>query len=606
MNSDDNLLLTCVIFLIAAVIALPISKRLGLGSVLGYLMAGIAIGPWGLGLITQVDDILHFSELGVVLLLFLIGLELNPAKLWKMKNTIMGLGGAQVAFSSIAISGMAFGISGALSLDFSLAKSVVIGLGLALSSTAIALKIIDEQKLTHKETGQSSFAILLFQDIAVIPILACLPLLTGSTDLSVGHALSVFTTIATLLIGGHFLLKPLFRMAMLIGGQELFTLVSLLVVMGISWLMQSVGLSMALGSFLAGVLLAESEYRHEIETSIQPFKGLLLGLFFIAVGMTVNIDLLFSHTRFILVAVIGLIALKSLIIILVGRLAKIPSKSSMQMAVLLSQGGEFAFVIFTAAFHQGIFSQEELAFALVVVSVSMLVTPLLLKGQNLWRGQRLNASPKAFDSKNSKIKNTKPKVIIAGFGRFGQVVGRLLYANKISLTILESDPIQVKLLRKYGYNVFFGDASRHDLLVAAGAESATAIVLCHDDPELVLQTAIMCQRRFPHLKILARARSRVEAYELMNHGIDDHARETFASGLLLGKKTLIQLGMHPYKAERAAAYFDKLDNQMLEELLPLHSDDKQLIERAKEARIELEEIFARELDEENQPTTHWD
>ncbi|WP_434997365.1 glutathione-regulated potassium-efflux system protein KefB [Vibrio scophthalmi] len=598
MALESDFLQSSAIFLTAAVIAVPLAQRLGLGSVLGYLLAGVAIGPWGLGLIRDVDAILHFAEFGVVLLLFLIGLELNPKKLWQMRGPILGLGGAQVLITTALIAGLVY------LFGFTWQTSLVIGMGLALSSTAIALRVIDEQGLAGTETGQSGFAVLLFQDIAVIPMLALLPVLAGNTSGNWLDGLWMLVGVTALLIGGHFLLRPLFRYVVMSGVRELFTVAALLLVIGIALVMKQLGLSMALGAFLAGVLLAESEYRHELEIAIEPFKGLLLGLFFIAVGMAVNLGLLALHPFKILACVIALVMLKAYTLYFLARLYGSRAKSRSRIAAILSQGGEFAFVIFTAALSQGILTTEQTAFLLVVVSLSMVTTPLLLMGQKKWYAKRLN-----FDDEehiNTDVVDKQSRVIIAGFGRFGQIVGRLLYANKIKLTILESDASQIRLLRKYGYKVFYGDATQLDLLRAAGADKAKAIVLCTDSPDDIMKTVELCEQHFPHLKILARARSRVEAYQLLSHGIDKYSRETFLGALDLGKLTLIELGMHPYQAQRSEAHFRKLDNAMLKELLPQHHEDKQLALRAKEARKELEEIFGREMENDKQAKHFWD
>ncbi|MBR9789076.1 MAG: glutathione-regulated potassium-efflux system protein KefB [Vibrionaceae bacterium] len=597
MAVTSEFLQSSVVFLSAAVIAVPLAQRFGLGAVLGYLLAGVLIGPWGLGLISDVDAILHFAELGVVLLLFLIGLELNPKKLWQMRGPILGLGGAQVVVSTFVIGSIVslFGLS--------MQVSLVIGMGLALSSTAIALRVIEEQGLNGTETGQSGFAVLLFQDIAVIPMLAVLPLLAGGqTGGNWLDVLTVLGSVIALLIGGHFLLRPLFRFVVMNGGRELFTIASLLVVLGIAVVMQNLGLSMALGTFLAGVLLAESEYRHELEIAIEPFKGLLLGLFFIAVGMSVNLGLLVLLPLEILATVVALVTAKGLVLYVLARAARVRPKARSRMAAILSQGGEFAFVIFTAASQEGILTQEQVAFLLVVVSLSMVTTPLLLMGQKKWFAHTLNQEE---ESVTSNVVDRRPRVIIAGFGRFGQVVGRLMYANKIKVTVLESDASQIHLLRKYGYKVFYGDATQIDLLRAAGADKAEALVICTDSPDEVMAIVDICREHFPKLKLLARARSRVEAYQLMSHGVQNYSRETFLGALDLGRQTLVELGMHPYQAKRAEAHFRKLDNAMLKDLLPQHSEDKKLAQRAKEARKELEEIFGREMESDHQSPNHW-
>ncbi|MCA0937715.1 glutathione-regulated potassium-efflux system protein KefB [Vibrio alginolyticus] len=598
MAVTSEFLQSSVVFLSAAVIAVPLAQRFGLGSVLGYLLAGVLIGPWGLGLISDVDAILHFAELGVVLLLFLIGLELNPKKLWQMRGPILGLGGAQVVVTTAVISSIIILVFG-----LSMQTSLVIGMGLALSSTAIALRVIEEQGLNGTETGQSGFAVLLFQDIAVIPMLAVLPLLAGEQN--VGNWFDVLTVLASvigLLIGGHFLLRPLFRFVVMSGVRELFTVAALLVVLGISVVMQKLGLSMALGTFLAGVLLAESEYRHELEIAIEPFKGLLLGLFFIAVGMAVNLGLLALQPVEILAAVLALVTVKGLVLYALARAARVREKARSRMAAILSQGGEFAFVIFTAASQEGILTKDQVAFLLVVVSLSMVTTPLLLLGQKKWFAHTLNQEE---ENVTSHVVDRRPRVIIAGFGRFGQIVGRLMYANKIKVTVLESDASQIHLLRKYGYKVFYGDATQIDLLRAAGADKAEAMVICTDSPDEVMAIVDICRKHFPKLKLLARARSRVEAYQLMSHDVQNYSRETFLGALDLGRQTLVQLGMHPYQAKRAEAHFRRLDNAMLKDLLPQHSEDKKLAQRAKEARKELEEIFGREMESDHQSPNHW-
>ncbi|WP_194091216.1 glutathione-regulated potassium-efflux system protein KefB [Vibrio hibernica] len=595
-SSTFDLLEGSVVFLSAAVIAVPLAQRFGLGSVLGYLIAGIAIGPWGLGLISDVDSVMHFSEFGVVLLLFLIGLELNPKKLWQMRTPILGLGGAQVLVTTLVLSVIAH------QLSISWQNSLVIGMGLALSSTAIALRVIDEQDLGGTETGQSGFAILLFQDIAVIPMLAMLPLLAGNVGGDWLDAVWMIGGVVGLLVGGHYLLRPIFRFVVMTRVRELFTVAALLLVIGISVIMEKLGLSMALGTFLAGVLLAESEYRHELESAIEPFKGLLLGLFFMSVGMAVNLDLLGLYPIKIVLAVVALVSIKALLIYGLARLMGTRAKARSRMAAILSQGGEFAFVLFTAAQGQGLLGPELSSFLLVVVSLSMMTTPLILLAQQKWFTRTINLN----EDMPSDVVNEEPRVIVAGFGRFGQVVGRLLYANKIRLTVLENDPSQIQVLRKFGYKVYYGDATQLDLLRAAGAEDAEAIAICTDSPDEVLKVAELCKQHFPNLKVLARARSRTEAYQLLNIGVTLFSRETFLGALDLGRQVLTELGMHPYQAKRAEAHFKKLDTTMLKELLPQHSEDKDIGLRAKEARKELEEIFDREMESDRKTQNHWD
>ncbi|GAA05199.1 glutathione-regulated potassium-efflux system protein KefB [Photobacterium leiognathi] len=599
----NDFLVLSVVFLSAAIIAVPLAQKLGLGSVLGYLIAGIIIGPWGLALISDVDAILHFSEFGVVLLLFLIGLELNPKKLWQMRKPILGLGGSQVVITSIVIAGIVMSFAGLLP-TITWRDAAVIGMGLALSSTAIALRVIEEQQLSGSDTGKSGFAVLLFQDIAVIPMLALLPALAGGEGGSWNDAVWMLGGIALLLVGGHFLLRPLFRYVVMSGVRELFNVAALLLVLGIALIMQAFGLSMALGAFLAGVLLAESEYRHELEIAIEPFKGLLLGLFFISVGMAVNLGLLWQYPLQILAAVLALVAVKGGVLYLLARIFGVREKSRSQMAAILSQGGEFAFVLFTAARTEGLLDGQLLAFLLVVVSLSMMTTPLVLTLQNRWyvRGFQADVEPEP----ETDVVDRSPQVIITGFGRFGQVIGRLLFSNKIKVTILERDPSQIQFLRKFGYKVFYGDATQLDLLRSAGADKAEAIIICTDAPTEVMEVVALCQQHFPHLKILARARSRVEAHQLLSQGVECFSRETFAGALDLGRQALISLGMHPYKAKRAEAHFRKIDTQALRDLLPQHSEEVNLASRQKEARKELEEIFDREMRGEQERHHGWD
>ncbi len=594
---EHDYLFDALIFLSASVFAVPIAQRLGIGSVLGYLVAGLFIGPWGLKIINDVEAILHFSEFGVVLLLFLIGLELNPKKLLQMRKPIIGLGGSQVLISVICITAFTF------MLGFNYSDALVVGMGLALSSTAIAMRIIEEQRLMQTETGHSAFAVLLFQDIVVILMMTLLPVLSGGRGGSALNAFLMLSAVVLLLCAGHYLLRPLLRWVVMSRVKEMFTMTTLLLVIGMAMGMHALGLSMALGAFLAGVLLAESEYRHELEIAIEPFKGLLLGLFFIAVGMSINVGVLYQYPIEILSAVFGLLGLKSAIIYGLFRLFGGAGKSGCQVALLLSQGGEFAFVLFTQARNQGLLSDEVNAFLLVVVSLSMMTTPLLLKLLSYWFSRTINRD---FDEpKNEEFVTKQDQVIISGFGRFGQVVGRLLFANKIKLTILERDPAQVSLLRKYGYKVYYGDATQLDLLRSAGAENAKAIIICSDSPDDVMEIIALCKRHFPSLKVLARARSRVEANQLMKKNVDGFSRDTFLSALDLGRQALIILGMHAYKAKRAEAFFRKLDELRLHEMQLYHTEGASSAYSVKEARLELEELFDLEMKGDSERHHSW-
>lgn len=553
---------------------------------LGYLLAGIAIGPWGLGFISDVDEILHFSELGVVFLMFIIGLELNPSKLWQLRRSIFGVGAAQVLLSAALLAGLL------MLTDFAWQAAVVGGIGFTMSSTAMALQLMREKGMNRSESGQLGFSVLLFQDLAVIPALALVPLLAGSADehfdwMKIGMKVLEFVG---MLIGGRYLLRPVFRFIAASGVREVFTAATLLLVLGSALFMDALGLSMALGTFIAGVLLAESEYRHELETAIDPFKGLLLGLFFISVGMSLNLGVLYTHLLWVVISVVVLVAVKILVLYLLARLYGVRSSERMQFAGVLSQGGEFAFVLFSTASSQRLFQGDQMA-------------PLLMKLVDKWLSRQFNG-PEEEDEK-PWVNDDKPQVIVVGFGRFGQVIGRLLMANKMRITVLERDISAVNLMRKYGYKVYYGDATQVDLLRSAGAEAAESIVITCNEPEDTMKLVEICQQHFPHLHILARARGRVEAHELLQAGVTQFSRETFSSALELGRKTLVTLGMHPHQAQRAQLHFRRLDMRMLRELIPMHADTVQ-ISRAREARRELEEIFQREMQQERRQLDGWD
>ncbi|ELY3804012.1 glutathione-regulated potassium-efflux system protein KefB [Cronobacter sakazakii] len=595
----SDLLLAGILFLFAAVVAVPIAARLGIGAVLGYLLAGIAIGPWGLGFISDVDEILHFSELGVVFLMFLIGLELNPSKLWKLRRSIFGIGAAQVLLSAVVLAGLL------VLTDFAWQAAVVGGIGLAMSSTAMALQLMRDKGMNRTEGGQLGFSVLLFQDLAVIPALAMVPLLAGNGDehpdwLKIGMKVLAF---AVMLVGGRYLLRPVFRFIAGSGVREVFTAAALLLVLGSALFMDLLGLSMALGTFIAGILLAESEYRHELEIAIEPFKGLLLGLFFISVGMALNLGVLYTHILWVVMSVVVLVSVKMAVLYGLGRFQGLRRTERLPFAGVLSQGGEFAFVLFSSASSQKLFHNDQMALLLVTVTLSMMTTPLVMKGIDRLLARHFNAPDE--DAEMPYVEDDKPQVIIVGFGRFGQVIGRLLMANKMRITVLERDISAVNLMRKYGYKVYYGDATELELLRAAGAESAQSIVVTCNDPEDTMRIVHLCQQHFPQMEILARARGRVEAHELLQAGVKQFSRETFSSALELGRKTLISLGMHPHQAQRAQLHFRRLDMRMLRELMPVHTDNAQ-ISRVREARRELEEIFHREMQQERRQLDGWD
>jgi len=498
----DHQLLNLLIYLLAAVAAVPLAKRLGLGAVLGYLLAGIVIGPWGLELITEVEHILHFSEFGVVLLLFLIGLELEPKRLWSLRRRIFGWGSAQVAAVSLALLAAAV----ACGIDWKVA--LISALGLSLSSTAIALATLGERKLNATPAGAAGFSILLFQDIAAIPMMAAVPLLGVAAVQGSGqgwlHAGKVVAVVALLIFGGRYLIRPVLRIIAKTNMREIFTAFSLLLVIATCLLMQWVGMSMALGTFLAGVLLADSEYRHALESDIEPFKGLLLGLFFIAVGMSVDFGIFLAQPWLIVGLVSGFLLIKIGVMYSLAKCFGLPPKQQFFFAFLLSQGGEFAFVVFGAAASANVLSPRISSILVVVVALSMVVTPLLLLLYDRILAPRLDATSQPPD--DAMTQQNHP-VIIAGFGRFGQIIGRLLHANGISMTVLDHDPEQIELLRKFGFKVFYGDATRIDLLRTAGAAEARLLVIAIDDVDESLRLVDAVRHAFPDLTIAARARN---------------------------------------------------------------------------------------------------
>ncbi|PHM71209.1 glutathione-regulated potassium-efflux system protein KefB [Xenorhabdus sp. KJ12.1] len=588
-----------ILFLFAAVVAVPLAQKFRIGAVLGYLLAGIALGPWGAGLIKDVGEILHFSELGVVFLMFIIGLELNPAKLWQLRRSIFGAGTVQVVLTTLVLA------SFLCLTNFSWQAAVIGGVGLAMSSTAMALQLMREKGMANNEGGQLGFSILLFQDIALIPALALIPILAGGTASGDWYRIGLkIIAFAGMLLGGRYLLRPLFRLVVKSGVREVFTAAALLVVLGAAVFMETLGFSMALGTFIAGVLLADSEYRHELEISIEPFKGLLLGLFFISVGMSLNIGVLLSHLPDVLLAVLALVLTKSTILYVLGRISGLGNSLGMQLSGVLSQGGEFAFVLFSAALGEKVLDQNQMSFLLVVVTLSMMTTPLVMTLVERILTGRYNTQPES--SETPFVEDNAPQVIVVGFGRFGQVVGRLLMANKIRITVLERDVSAIGTLRRYGYKVYYGDASELELLRSAGADKAKAIVITCNEPEDTMTIVRLCQQHFSHLHIIARARGRFEAHELLQSGVQDFSRETFSSALEVGRKTMIGLGIHPHHAYRAQQHFRRLDMRMLRELMPHLQGDVAHISRVKEARRELEELFEREMLNERRQPEGWD
>ena len=575
-----------LIYLAAAVLCVPLAKRFGLGSVLGYLIAGTLIGPWGLGFVSDVESIMHFSEFGVVLMLFLIGLELDSKRLWSMRREVFAHGSLQMAACGalLAAAGAAFGF------DWKLA--IIAGLALSLSSTAIAVQTMAERNLLPAPTGRSAFAILLFQDIAAIPLLAVIPLMathaTATTTPGL-DALKALAAIAGVIIIGRYLTRPALRLIAKADTREVFTAFALLLVLGISQLMSLVGVSMALGAFLAGVLLASSEYRHALETDIEPFKGLLLGLFFISVGMAVDFGLLLARPGSIALLLAGFLAIKTTMLWILARIIGITPKQRWLFAVLLSQGGEFAFVVFATAQGAGLLDRETGGLLTIAVALSMACTPLLLVIRDRL-ADRLAARQKA--EADTIDEDAGGAVLIAGFGRFGQIVGRLLFANGMHAVVLDHDPDQIEMLRKFGYKVFYGDATRLDLLIAADAGNARLLVNAIDDVDDSLALVDLARAHFPNLKIIARARNVRHYVELRARQVDVIERETFEAALKTGRHVLEALGVDPYRAREMADTFRHHNVTTMEDLVPHFHDENKMLSVARSGREELEELFS--------------
>ena len=613
-----DFLFQAFVYLVAAVISVPIAKRLGFGSVLCYLIAGVIIGPHGLKLIGQEgQDVMHFAEFGVVMMLFLIGLELQPSRLWRMRSPILGLGGLQVVLTTTIITFVCH------LLGIAFQTSLAIGMILSLSSTAIVLQTLNEKGLMKTDAGQNSFSVLLFQDIAVIPMLAAMPLLAitaiglskdiASSPSGVwvktlpgwGQALAVVAVIIAIIIGGNFLVRPFFRMIARTKLREIFTAGSLLIIIGIALLMSTVGLSPALGTFLAGVVLANCEYRHELEGDIEPFKGLLLGLFFIVVGSSIDFNLIISNPGRIGMIVIGLICVKFFILIILGRIFKMGLDQNILFAFALAQGGEFSFLLFSFAVQSNVIG-EGLANPLIgAVVISMALTPLLLLLNERFVQPRFGTKEKEIDK--ADVFDEKNPVIIAGFGNFGSIIGRLLRANGVGMSVLDVDSDNVELLRKLGLKVFYGDAARHDLLKAAGAENAKLIVLAMKDQQTVLQIIHIVKKHFPQLSVFARAGGRTQTYELLDAGANHVYRETLDTSLRAGVDILRSLGFRSHQAYRATKIFRNHDENSINELRHLRHDRKTYINMARQQIEDLEQLLLSELqDAEEHHDAGWD
>ena len=605
-----SFLADAVVYLGAAVVCVPIAKRLGLGSVLGYLMAGILIGPFLLGFIGEEGkDIMHFAEFGVVMMLFLVGLELEPALFWRMRKQVLGLGSAQMGFTTLAVGGLA------IALGFTWQAAVATGLACSMSSTAIALQSLKEKGLMQTAAGQNSFAVLLFQDIAVIPILALLPLL-GTASAAAGdgpwidtlpgwqRTLAVLGAVLAVVALGRYVVVPLLRIVARTRLRELFVASSLLLVVGIALLMVTVGLSPALGTFLAGVVLANSEYKHELESDLDPFKGLLLGLFFMAVGASINFELITAEPGRIIGLTLAVMAVKVIVLVLIGRRVSMGFDQDLMFGVGLGQVGEFAFVILAFMAQLAILDAAWTDRLMAVTALSMALTPLLMLLNEKLVLPRFGTTERP--EQEADAVEVRHKVIIAGFGHFGSTLGRLLRANGVETTILDNDSDQVDLLRRLGFKVYYGDATRHDLLEAAGAHEAELLV-CAIAPEAAPSLVETVHKHFPHLKLHVRSRNRMDAYELMDQGVLHIHRETLDTAIHMGVSVLQDLGMRHYTAHRAGQNFRRYDEAALKELASKRGNTTDYISSVREKIAEQEELLRKDLHHDPSHSDHaWD
>ena len=587
------------LFLAAAVFIVPLFKKLGLGTVIGYLVAGILIGPFGLRLVTDVDSILHFSELGVVLLLFIIGLELQPSRLWVLRRSVFGLGSAQVVVTALLVA------LGAWLLGQSTSAALIIGAGLAMSSTAFVLQTLAERKELTTRHGREAFSILLFQDLAVIPLLAVLPILGiqagGSAPatnwIEILRGLAVILLMITL---GRQVLRLLFRAVARFGNREIFTAASLLVVIGTALLMNRIGLSMPLGAFIAGVLMADSEFRHELEAELDPFKSLLLGLFFIAVGMSVNVSLILTFPLTLAGLLLALLVIKFAALFVISRLSSGTADTARNLGIAMAGGSEFAFVLFTLARHQQLIAGGIVDMLMVVVTLSLMSAPFLflLNDKVLSRWAERKAEPE-YD----KISEPGNPVIIFGFGRVGQIIGRILHMRGIKFTALESNPTQVDFVRKFGNKIYYGDATRLDLLRSARVENARLCVLAINNIEASIRVAELLRRHYPNIPIYARARSRLHCYKLMDLGVEVLYRDTFYSSLALAKSILEGMGLPAPEAERTVNMFREHDEKLLQQQHAIYQDEQALVESTLKSRAELQSLF--ESDDRERKGRDW-
>jgi glutathione-regulated potassium-efflux system ancillary protein KefC len=593
MDAVSSWLLNGLIFLGAAVLAVPLARLLGLGSVIGYLAAGIAIGPWGLRLVTDATAILHIAEFGVVLMLFLVGLELEPRRLWALRRPIFGWGTAQLLGSTALVAGVAL----AAGLDWRLA--LVSGLALAQSSTAIALSTLAERNLMPTAGGRSILSVSLFQDIGGIAILTLLPLLAVQQAHGAGGWMAAAQAVGMVLaivFGGRLLLRPALRWIARSDTPEIFTAASLLLVVATAALMQAVGLSMALGAFLAGVLLAGSEYRRQLETDLEPFKGLLLGLFFIAVGMSIDFAVVRAQPFSMAAVVLGFLLVKALLLLAMARWMGIPLAERPVFVVMLAQGGEFGFVVLQAAGGAALLPPAAASFLLAAIAISMLLTPLVMVLVDRVIVPRLAAGRSGPTPPEIAEEQAAP-ILILGFGRYGQIVARLINAEGLAATVLDHDAGQVASVRKFGWPAHYGDATRLDLLRVAGAGRARVVVVAIDDVGQSLAAVDLLREHFPNATIVARARNTTHWAGLHARGVQHIERETLDSALMSGRSVLELMGWEPHTARNQALRFRRHNLELLHELAAHQGDERSLIALAKQGRAQLEQLWAREREQ---------
>ena len=575
------------VLLAAAVIAVALFRLLKLSSILGYVAAGLVIGPWGLRLFPNVEEVRHVAEFGIVLLLFIIGLELQPTRLWVMRRVVFGLGSAQVVLCTLLLGAAAwlYGMQPTAAL--------IIGFGLSLSSTPLVLQVLAERGHLKSQYGRSAFGILLFQDLAVLPMLAVLPLPSAVPGAQAAAPswwvilLKLALVVAIVIAGGRLIVRPALRIVALIRVSEVFTAAALLTVIATALLADAAGLSASLGAFLAGVLLADSEFRHELEADLEPFKGLLLGLFFITVGMSANLQLLHSEPLRLVGLTAGFMVIKLLAVWGLGRVARLESSAARRLGFALPAGGEFAFVLFTLAFGERILDRHTVDLLILAVTLSMMIGPLLLLAQEAVAARVKSRTARPFD----EIEDQDIKVLIAGFGRFGQIVGRILVARRIPFTALDSNQTHVDFVRRFGNKVYYGDASRLDLLRAAGVEKASVFVLAIDDVDASVRAATLIREYFPRLKIYARARNRQHAFALMDAGVKNIIRETYASSLEMSEQILQALGETAETARTAVRRFRRHDEGVLAAQYAVKGDETKFKAATVEAAQQLEKLF---------------